>query len=117
MPGDASLARLFRDHEDRWEIERIERGCEWVAVQPPAEPTRRPAAAVRWALGRDGSVEPQVNGKLLARPLECHQQAARERVQARKEFQGEFVMPSRPGTAAECAQVAAAKVVLSKDGN
>ena len=33
MPGDASLARLFRDHGQRWEIERIERGCEWVAVQ------------------------------------------------------------------------------------
>lgn len=33
MSGDASLARLFRDHGDRWEIEKITRGCEWVAVR------------------------------------------------------------------------------------
>jgi len=33
VPGDASLAKLFRDHAGRWEIERVERGTEWVAVQ------------------------------------------------------------------------------------
>jgi hypothetical protein len=33
MPGDASLARLFRDHSERWEIERVERGTEWVACR------------------------------------------------------------------------------------
>jgi hypothetical protein len=31
MPGDASLAALFREFGRRWEIEKIERGCEWVA--------------------------------------------------------------------------------------
>lgn len=38
MPGDASLARLFRDHGDRWEIERVERGTEWVAVLRDSKP-------------------------------------------------------------------------------
>ena len=33
MTGDASLARLFRDHGQRWEIEKITRGSEWVAVR------------------------------------------------------------------------------------
>lgn len=33
MPGDASLARLFRDYSERWEIERVERGTEWVACR------------------------------------------------------------------------------------
>jgi hypothetical protein len=33
MPGDASLAKLFRDHGQRWEIERVERGAEWVACR------------------------------------------------------------------------------------
>lgn len=33
MQGDASLARLFREYGDRWEIERVERSTEWVAVQ------------------------------------------------------------------------------------
>ena len=33
MRGDASLARLFRDYGDRWEIERVERGTEWVACR------------------------------------------------------------------------------------
>jgi len=32
MAGDASLARLFRDYGDRWEIEKITRGSEWGAV-------------------------------------------------------------------------------------
>jgi hypothetical protein len=26
MPGDASLAKLFREHGDRWEIERSSGG-------------------------------------------------------------------------------------------
>jgi hypothetical protein len=33
MPGDASLAKLFRDYADRWEIERVERGTEWIACR------------------------------------------------------------------------------------
>ena len=33
MPGDASLAKLFRDFGQRWEIERVERGAEWVACR------------------------------------------------------------------------------------
>jgi len=38
MPGDASLARLLHDYADRWEIERIERGAEWVAVLRGSQP-------------------------------------------------------------------------------
>jgi hypothetical protein len=33
MPGDASLAKLFREYGNRWEIERVERGTEWVACR------------------------------------------------------------------------------------
>ena len=33
MRDDASLARLFREFGDRWEIEKVQRGTEWVAVQ------------------------------------------------------------------------------------
>jgi hypothetical protein len=33
MQGDASLAKLFREYSDRWEIERVERGTEWVACR------------------------------------------------------------------------------------
>ncbi len=33
MPGDASLAQLFREYGDRLEIERVERGTEWVACR------------------------------------------------------------------------------------
>jgi hypothetical protein len=29
--GKASLAALFREFGGRWEIEQIQRGCEWVA--------------------------------------------------------------------------------------
>jgi hypothetical protein len=31
MADKGSLAALFREFGQRWEIERIERGCEWVA--------------------------------------------------------------------------------------
>jgi hypothetical protein len=37
MPGDASLAKLFRDYAGRWEIERVERGTEWVACRRDGE--------------------------------------------------------------------------------
>jgi hypothetical protein len=33
VPGDASLAKLFREYGDRFEIERVERGTEWVACR------------------------------------------------------------------------------------
>jgi hypothetical protein len=33
MHGDASLARLIREHGDRWVFERFQRGAEWVAVR------------------------------------------------------------------------------------
>jgi hypothetical protein len=33
MPGDPSLAKLLRDFGERWEIERVEPGTEWVACQ------------------------------------------------------------------------------------
>ncbi len=33
MQTDASLARLFRDYGERWEIEKVQRGTEWIAVQ------------------------------------------------------------------------------------
>jgi hypothetical protein len=32
MPADASLAKLFRDYGDRWEIERIPTGTQWIAI-------------------------------------------------------------------------------------
>lgn len=32
VPGQASLARLFREFGDRWDIEKVQRGTEWVAV-------------------------------------------------------------------------------------
>jgi hypothetical protein len=38
MQGDASLARLLHDYAGRWEIERIERGAEWVAVLRGSQP-------------------------------------------------------------------------------
>ena len=37
MPGDASLAKLFREYGGRWEIERVERGTEWVACRRDGE--------------------------------------------------------------------------------
>lgn len=33
MPGDASLARLYREFGDRWEIEPVPPGARWIAVQ------------------------------------------------------------------------------------
>jgi len=33
MLGDASLARLYREFGDRWDIEPIPPGTKWVAVQ------------------------------------------------------------------------------------
>jgi hypothetical protein len=32
MPPNFSLARLLREFGERWEIERVERSTEWVAV-------------------------------------------------------------------------------------
>lgn len=32
MAGDASLAKVFRDFGDRWDIEKIPRRTEWAAV-------------------------------------------------------------------------------------
>jgi hypothetical protein len=32
LPRTPSLARLLHDYAERWEIERVERGTEWVAV-------------------------------------------------------------------------------------
>lgn len=40
LPGSPSLAALFRDHGNRWEIEKITRGSEWVAVLPDADTIR-----------------------------------------------------------------------------
>ena len=37
MPGDASLAKLFHEYGERWEIERVERGTEWVACRRDGE--------------------------------------------------------------------------------
>jgi len=55
MQGDASLARLFREYGERWEIERVERGTEWVAVQRGSEPVihiigARDLAALRYRM-------------------------------------------------------------------
>jgi len=55
MPGDASLAKLFREYGDRWEIERVERGTEWVAVLRGSEPVlcfigARDLAALRYRM-------------------------------------------------------------------
>lgn len=55
MPGDASLARLFREYGERWEIERVERGTEWVAVLRGSEPVihiigARDLAALRYRM-------------------------------------------------------------------
>jgi len=33
MPADSSLAKLFREYGSRWEIEKVQRGTEWIAVQ------------------------------------------------------------------------------------
>ncbi len=33
MRGDASLAKLYREFGDRWEIEPIPPGTKWMAVQ------------------------------------------------------------------------------------
>jgi hypothetical protein len=32
LPRTPSLARLLHEYTERWEIERVERGTEWVAV-------------------------------------------------------------------------------------
>ena len=32
LPRTPSLARLLHDYAERWEVERVERGTEWVAV-------------------------------------------------------------------------------------
>jgi hypothetical protein len=32
LPRNPSLARLLHEYSDRWEIERVERNTEWVAV-------------------------------------------------------------------------------------
>ncbi len=32
MQGEASLAKLFRDFGDRWDVEKIPTGTQWVAV-------------------------------------------------------------------------------------
>jgi hypothetical protein len=37
FPRNPSLARLFRDHSERWEIEQVPRGTEWVAVHKDPE--------------------------------------------------------------------------------
>jgi hypothetical protein len=55
MPGDASLAKLLREHADRWEIERVERGTEWVAVLRDSKPViliigARDLAALRYRM-------------------------------------------------------------------
>jgi hypothetical protein len=55
MAGDASLARMFREHGDRWEIERVERGTEWVAVLRDSKPViliigARDLAALRYRI-------------------------------------------------------------------
>lgn len=31
-PGDTSLARVFSDYGERWEIEKVNRGTEWIGV-------------------------------------------------------------------------------------
>lgn len=33
MPSDNSLAKLYREFGDRWEIEQIPAGTKWIAVQ------------------------------------------------------------------------------------
>ena len=55
MPGDASLARLFSEYGERWEIERVERGTEWVAVLRGSQPVihiigARALAALRYRM-------------------------------------------------------------------
>jgi len=32
MSDDASLAKVFRDYGERWEIEKVKRGTEWIGV-------------------------------------------------------------------------------------
>ena len=48
MPGDASLAKLFRDSGERREIERVERGAEWVAVLRGSERSSASSALAIW---------------------------------------------------------------------
>jgi hypothetical protein len=31
-PGDTSLAKLYCDYGERWEIEKVTRGTEWIGV-------------------------------------------------------------------------------------
>jgi hypothetical protein len=40
MAGDASLAKLIRDHGDRWVIEHTGPGTAWVAVRRDADDIR-----------------------------------------------------------------------------
>jgi hypothetical protein len=37
MPSDNSLAKLYREYGDRWEIEQIPAGTKWIAVQRNSE--------------------------------------------------------------------------------
>jgi hypothetical protein len=47
-PASFSLARPLHDYGDRWEIERVERNTEWIAV-----PRRSDADYIRIIGGRD----------------------------------------------------------------
>ncbi len=65
MPGDASLAKLFREYGERWEIERVERGTEWVAVQRETSGDYirvvggRDLGALRYKMDQDERDEPE----------------------------------------------------------
>ncbi len=40
MPNDTSLAGLFKDFGDRWQIEHMEASAKWVAVQRDGDELR-----------------------------------------------------------------------------
>lgn len=46
MRGEASLAKLYRDFGDRWDVEKIPSGTQWVAVlrEPGGDYVRMVAA-------------------------------------------------------------------------
>jgi hypothetical protein len=67
-PGSPSLAALFRDYGERWEIEKITRGSEWVAVLRGSDYVRIVAAhdlgALRFRIVRAEQEEKELDQRV-----------------------------------------------------
>jgi hypothetical protein len=66
MPDDNSLAKLYREFGDRWEIEQVPAGTKWIAVQ-------------RESAGDIAIVVANVVGTLRYRMTEAEREAPEER--------------------------------------